>query len=188
MTKACDICITWVCGNQSQLNNKYTVWSMTKPTMGHKTEEKAQQPLLLANSGAQSAHLLRSTALKCHSSKLSDSCRFASYLSTSITVWLLRNFINAKWVQTTFTQHLPKSLSSLPLNPPASPLLRKPKGFLRLLRNVSAVHLSTLGRSDPHRVGTRSRVDARGRQLIRQRAMSFSTHGDVPKRAGDPGC
>lgn len=170
------------------ITTKQQVYGMKHEKTHNGTQNWRESTTTITSAEQRSAHLLRSTALKCHSSKLSDSCRFASYLSTSITVWLLRNFINAKWVQTTFTQHLPKSLSSLPLNPPASPLLRKPKGFLRLLRNVSAVHLSTLGRSDPHRGGTRSRVDARGRQLIRQRAMSFSTHGDVPKRAGDPGC
>lgn len=57
------------------------------------------------------------------------------------------------------TQH-PQHQPLLPWQPSASPLLGKPKGFIRFIR----YHSSKLLSSDPHRGGTRSRVDARGRQ------------------------
>lgn len=58
---------------------------------------------------------------------------------------------------------LPLNITLLPWQRSASPLLGKPKGFLRCIRD----HSSKLRSSDPHLGGTRSRVDARGRPKAR---------------------
>lgn len=64
-------------------------------------------------------------------------------------------------MQSGFKQpRLPLNITLLPWQRSASPLLGKPKGFLR-------DHSSKLRSSDPHRGGTRSRVDARGRPKAR---------------------
>lgn len=67
------------------------------------------------------------------------------------------NSFNAKWVQTTLTstQHHPLTMTAVSL---ASP---------REAEGIPPLYPSKLRSSDPHRGGTRSRVDARGRPKAR---------------------
>lgn len=169
----------WITTNQQV----YGVNACRMPSLNHTIEEKSGIIAVTRVPGARLGtklslpHLFPLRAIYLHAPAFWD--------LFDVITWqipLMQSGFKEPWLLIS-TQHHPL----LPWQPSASPLLGKPKGFIRFIRD----HSSKLLSSDPHRGGTRSRVDARGRPKARSdlpviRWVFAQDCVRANARAGDP--